>query len=69
MGGMNKKFLSFKQQDKREEEYFNEYKSECDFLLTQIAEIDNTIDKMVYELYGLTDEKIKIVENNYAQRY
>lgn len=26
--------------------------------------VDNIIDKMVYGLYGLSEEEIKIVENN-----
>lgn len=31
-------------------------------LLQEIEETDNKIDQMVYELYGLTDEEIQIVE-------
>jgi hypothetical protein len=27
-------------------------------------EVDKEIDKMVYELYGLTEEEIQIVENS-----
>jgi type I restriction-modification system DNA methylase subunit len=53
--------LSLKQQDEWEE-YFNEYKSECNQLSARISETDNAIDKMVYELYGLTEEEIGIVE-------
>ncbi len=30
----------------------------------EIKEIDDTIDKKVYALYGLTDEEIRIIENN-----
>jgi len=29
---------------------------------TQINQTDREIDQMVYELYGLTEEEIKIVE-------
>lgn len=29
-----------------------------------ISEIENEIDQLVYELYGLTEEEIKIIENN-----
>jgi hypothetical protein len=54
--------LSLKQQDEWEE-YFNNYKSECNNLSTQIAETDKTIDRMVYELYGLTEEEIDMIEN------
>jgi len=31
-------------------------------ILTKIDDTDKAIDKMVYALYGLTDEEIKIVE-------
>ncbi len=30
--------------------------------MTQIAATDQRIDRLVYDLYGLTDEEIKIVE-------
>jgi hypothetical protein len=33
-------------------------------LLQEIEETDNGIDKMVYELYGLTDDEIKIIEDS-----
>jgi len=33
-------------------------------LLQQIKETDNEIDKRVYDLYGLTDEEIKIIEES-----
>ncbi|MDR2083878.1 MAG: N-6 DNA methylase [Bacteroidales bacterium] len=46
--------LSLKQQDEWEE-YFSEYKTECNQLSSQIAET-------VYELYGLTEEEVKIIE-------
>jgi hypothetical protein len=54
--------LSLKQQDEWEE-YFNAYKSECSNFVSQIAETDKEIDRMVYALYGLTEEEIKIIEN------
>lgn len=53
--------LSLRQQDEWEE-YFNDYKRQCNELSTQISSTDREIDKMVYELYGLTDEEIAIVE-------
>ena len=31
-------------------------------LETQITTIDNQIDRLVYELYGLSDEEVAIVE-------
>ena len=33
-------------------------------LQTQIAQTEQEIDQMVYELYELTDEEIAIVENS-----
>lgn len=53
--------LSLKQQDEWDE-YFNEYKSECNQLSLQMAETDKAIDKMVYKLYELTEEEIALVE-------
>ena len=55
--------LSLRQQDEWED-YFNEYKSECNTLSNQINDTDKIIDKMVYELYGLTEEEIEEVEMN-----
>jgi hypothetical protein len=43
--------------------YFNKKKAEANALQTDIDRIDKEIDQMVYELYGLTDEEIKIVED------
>lgn len=43
---------------------FEENKQKANKLQTEIAATDKTIDKMVYELYGLTEEEIKIVENS-----
>jgi len=53
--------LFLKQQDEWED-YFNSYKKEINELQFQINKTDNEIDRMVYELYGLTDDEIKIVE-------
>ncbi len=54
--------LSLIQQDEWED-YFNTYKTEINNLQTQITQTDQQIDQMIYELYGLTDEEIRIVEN------
>ena len=43
-------------------EYFNEQKAKALELKAEIDKTDKEIDQMVYELYGLTDEEIKIVE-------
>jgi hypothetical protein len=53
--------LSLKQQDEWEE-YFNAYKSECGNFVSQIEATDKEIDRMVYALYGLTEEEVGIVE-------
>lgn len=44
------------------EEFFYSYKNEINQLQTKINTIDKEIDQMVYELYGLTEDEIKIVE-------
>jgi hypothetical protein len=54
--------LSLKQQDEWEE-YFNEYKTECRNFVGQIEATDKEIDGLVYALYGLTEEEIRIIEN------
>ncbi len=42
--------------------YFNEQKQKAQELKAEIDKTDNEIDQMVYELYGLTEEEINIVE-------
>jgi len=42
--------------------YFNKKKTEANALQSEISHIDKQIDQMVYELYGLSEEEIKIVE-------
>ena len=44
------------------EDYFTQYKAACDALTAQIAATDKEIDQMVYQLYGLTEDEIKVVE-------
>ena len=53
--------FSLKQQDEWEE-YFNEYKTACNNLAKQIQTTDKEIDRMVYSLYGLNEDEIKIIE-------
>lgn len=43
-------------------QYFNEQKQKAEALKTEIDKTDREIDQMVYDLYGLTDEEIAIVE-------
>ncbi|MBU2907573.1 N-6 DNA methylase [Arenibacter algicola] len=45
-------------------ELFEENKKKAQELQTQIATTEKEIDKMVYELYGLTEEEIRIVEKS-----
>lgn len=52
---------TLKQQDEWEE-YFNSYKKEINDLQAEIKKTDAEIDQMVYKLYELTDEEIRIVE-------
>lgn len=44
--------------------YFNEQKTKAQELQSEITRIDQEIDRLVYELYGLTEEEIKIVEGS-----
>jgi hypothetical protein len=43
---------------------FARFKKQGFELKTQIDQTDKEIDSMVYELYGLTQDEIQIVENN-----
>ena len=53
--------LSLKQQDEWAE-YFSEYMKECNSLVSLINTTDREIDGMVYELHGLTEEEMGMVE-------
>ena len=44
------------------EDYFTAEQQKVQNLKQQIAVTDSKIDRMVYELYGLTEEEIGIVE-------
>ena len=56
-----KVILSLVQQDEWEE-YFESYQEELTTLQTQIDNTDNQIDAMVYELYGLSEDEVAVVE-------
>ena len=43
-------------------QYFTEQKEKALAIQAEIDKTDREIDQMVYELYGLTDEEIAIVE-------
>lgn len=43
-------------------QYFNEQKQKAQNLKSEIDKTDHKIDQMVYELYELSDEEIKIIE-------
>ena len=57
--------LSLSQQDEWEE-YFNDYRSQCQQLTTQIAQTDAEINTRVFDLYGLNDDERKIVMGDIA---
>lgn len=44
--------------------YFNEQKQKAQAIKSEIDRTDKEIDQMVYELYGLTEDEIKIVEES-----
>ena len=46
------------------EEIFLEKKEEAEKVNNEIEITDKEIDGMVYELYGLSEEEIKIIEKN-----
>ncbi len=46
------------------EEYFNSEKKKALDILAEIEKADKEIDQMVYKLYELTDEEIRIVESS-----
>jgi len=43
-------------------EYFTQQKTRADDLKSQIAQTDAEIDAMVYELYELSEEEVRVVE-------
>jgi hypothetical protein len=53
--------LTLTQQDEWED-YFNQYKTDCNTLTAQIATTDKDIDDMVYQLYDLTKDEIKVMK-------
>ncbi len=55
--------LSLSQKAEWEDYFLQESKKALD-IKQQIDATDKEIDRMVYRLYGLSDEKIKIVEDN-----
>lgn len=59
---LGKKKFSLTDQDEWEE-YFTQYKTEINQLQSQIEKTDKEIDQMVYKLYDLTEDEIKVVEN------
>jgi hypothetical protein len=46
------------------EDYFNQERKKALELKKQIEATDKEIDQMVYALYGLTEEEIRIVEGS-----
>ncbi|MDA3884143.1 MAG: hypothetical protein PF638_00950 [Candidatus Delongbacteria bacterium] len=56
-----KLILSLSQQDEWED-YFGGYKNLINSLQEDIAKTDKEIDEMVYELYGLSEVEVNVVE-------
>lgn len=52
--------LLMKQKDELED-YFNEYVKDISALNATIEATDNEINNLVYKLYNLSDEEIKII--------
>ena len=46
------------------EEIFLEKKEEAEKVKNEIEMTDKEIDRMVYELYGLSEEEVNIIERN-----
>ena len=61
--GKNNIKLSLKQQDEWQD-YFETYKKELSDLKSVLDKTDDELDRLVYEIYGLTDNEIKIVEES-----
>lgn len=55
--------LTLSQQDEWED-YFNQYKTDCNNLSAEIAATDNAIDFKVYKLYGLTYDEVLVVDKD-----
>ncbi|MGB1206941.1 MAG: hypothetical protein ACPG5B_14950 [Chitinophagales bacterium] len=53
--------LSLKEQDVWDD-YYLEYKGEIDDLKMSIVATNKAIDAAVYDLYDLTEEEVKVVE-------
>ncbi len=61
---LNKKKIKLSLSEESEwEEFFNNESMKALEILNSINEVDKEIDKMVYDLYGLTKEEIEIVKN------
>ena len=45
--------------------YFNSYKSKISILKSERDELEKEIDQKIYNLYGLTEEEIQIIENSF----
>ena len=44
-------------------EIFDDYVSEVNDLNTKVKEFDNTIDEIIYDIYGLNPDEINIIES------
>ena len=62
---LNKKKVKLSLEEEAEWlDYFNKQKAEAEELKSQIAQTDAEIDGLVYELYGLGEEEVRVVEGD-----
>ena len=65
MSKLSKKKVKLSLSEEAEwEDYFENESKKAQDLKAQIDKTDAAIDQMVYELYGLSEEEIKIVEQS-----
>ncbi|MCX6309974.1 MAG: hypothetical protein NTY32_14535, partial [Bacteroidia bacterium] len=65
IGELKKQKVTISLSDQYEwKEFFEKSKSEINQLKAEIDKTDKEIDQLVYQLYGLTEEEIKIVEES-----
>lgn len=63
---INKQKIEFSLDKQDEwEDYFNNAKEKCLEIQSQIKQLDDKINKLVYELYNLNPEEINIIENSF----
>ena len=49
------------------EDYFNYSKENCLSTLSEINQLTDDLNKLIYEIYGLNDDEIQIIENSFIE--